>query len=198
MGIETAALMGLASSGMSALGSIQEGKQAKKWAKYQKKQAQADAINTIHAGQVEAKQIRNNADRGRKTAVADIASSGVVVGQDTAQDVEKRFNEVGEYDAQMTMFNANDAANRILAEGQAAYIQGKQAERAGYMKAFGSLLGGIGGVAGGWSTGGASAGGGGLGAFTGAAGMSNGIGSSAINKVGRSFGSSFSSGLKIR
>lgn len=141
MGVETALLIG-AGSGMSAMGAISSGKSAKAWGKYQQKQAQADAAAQIGASRVEANQIREQGAMQRSQATAATAASGVVVGQDTALDIEKRIDSRAEYDAQIVQYNAKDVANRILAEGDAAKIQGDQAYKASKIQAVGSLLGG--------------------------------------------------------
>lgn len=135
--------MGLMLGGgaMSALGSIQQGQDAKAWGKYQNKQAKADAFAQTQAAKVEQRKIREAASSQKSTAVSAISNAGLVVGDGTAADIESRITERGEYDAQMTMYNAQDQANRILAEGQAAKIQGNNQAQASYMQAAGSLLG---------------------------------------------------------
>lgn len=150
MGVETALIAGGAV--MSASGSMAAGKNAKKWGKYQQQQAQADAYARIGEGKVEANHIREQGAIQHSQAVAATAANGVVVGQDTAADIEKRIDSRAEYDAQITMYNAQDAANRILAEGNAAKIRGQQENKASKMQAVGSLLGGAASLAGKWST----------------------------------------------
>lgn len=150
MGVETALIVGGAA--MSAAGSVSSGKNAKAWGKYQQKQAQADAAAQIGAGKVEANNIRDQGAKQHSQAVAATAANGVVVGQDTAADIEKQIDSRTEYDAQITQYNAQDAANRILAEGEAANLRGQQEYQASKVQAVGSLLGGAASVAGKWST----------------------------------------------
>lgn len=140
--------MGLmaAGTGMSVLGSIQQGQDAKRWGKYQQKQARADAFAQIGSARVEQQKIREATSQQRSSATAAIAGSGVVVGDGTASDIEKRITERGRWDEEMTMYNAQDMANRILAEGQGARIQGDQKAQASYMQGLGSLLGGVAGA----------------------------------------------------
>lgn len=136
--------MGLmaAGTGMSVLGSIQQGQDAKGWGKYQQKQAKADAFAQIGSARVEQQKIREATEQQRSSATAAIAGTGVVVGDGTASDIEKRITERGRWDEEMTYYNALDQANRILAEGQAARIQGDEKAQASYMQGVGSLLGG--------------------------------------------------------
>ncbi len=138
MGVETALLVG--SAGLQTFGGLQSAKSAKAWGNYQNKQAQADAYARIGESNVEAQQIRNRAAQERSSAVAATAANGVVVGEGTAAEIERTITSRGEYDAQVELANGRDAANRILAEGEAAKLRGKQEAKAAYISTAGSLL----------------------------------------------------------
>lgn len=132
-----------ASVGMQAYGGIQSAKSAKAWGSYQKKQAQADALAEIGAAEVEAGYIREQAGRERSAATNAVATNGLVVGDGTAEVIEKDIIARGEHDAQMTIYNGQAAANRILAEGSAAKERGKQEAKAAYIGTAGSIFGTI-------------------------------------------------------
>lgn len=154
-GVEFAALAGGAGGfltaaapfvgvGASLLSSIGEAEANKKWGKYQMKQAKADASAAIGASRVEADMIRKAGNQQRSSAVASIADSGVVVGDGSAQEIEKDIVSNAEYDAMITLFDGQDAARRRIAEGQAAKYQAYNKASAAQGNMFGSLLGAAG------------------------------------------------------
>lgn len=130
--------------GVSLLSSIGESNANKKWGKYQMKQAKADANTAIGASRVEADMIRKAGNQQRSSAVASIADSGVVVGEGSAQEIEKDIIGNAEYDAMITLFDGQDAARRRIAEGQAAKYQAYNKASAASGGMFGSLLGAAG------------------------------------------------------
>lgn len=144
MGMDPVTMMAIgqmAGSGMSMLGAMDEKKQAKKWAKYQTRQAQADAAAALGAAKVEAGKIRQAATGVQGQAVAATADSGVVVGEGSAGLIEKTIRQRAEEDALMTLFDGEDAFRRGLAQAQAYKIQGKNASQQANSSMFGSLVG---------------------------------------------------------
>lgn len=144
MGMDPVTMMAIgqmAGSGMSMLGAMDEKKQAKKWAKYQTRQAQADAAAALGAAKVEAGKIRQAASAVQGQAVAATANSGVVVGEGSAGLIEKNIRQRAEEDALMTLFDGQDAFRRGLAQAQAYKIQGKAASEKANSQMFSSLVG---------------------------------------------------------
>ncbi|MFD1259790.1 hypothetical protein [Entomomonas asaccharolytica] len=131
----------IAGSGMSMLSAMGEKKQAKKWAKYQTRQAQADAATALGASRVEAEKIRQAAGVVQGQAVAATANSGVVVGDGSAGLIEKTIRQRAEEDALMAIFDGQDAFRRGIAQGQAYKLQGQNASQQANSKIFGSLIG---------------------------------------------------------
>lgn len=70
MGVETALMAG--GGALSVLGSISSGQDAKKWGKYQNKQAKADASATLGAARVEQRKIRESAAQQRSICVISV------------------------------------------------------------------------------------------------------------------------------
>lgn len=136
-----AGMLGLmATSGVSALSSINEGVQAKKFSKYQAKQSKADANAALGAAKVEANKIRSAASAAESQAVAATANSGVVVGDGSASLIEQSIRQRGEEDALMTIYDGQDARRRGYVQAKAYRIQGENAFNQGLRNSFGSLI----------------------------------------------------------
>lgn len=148
MGAEAALVATLASSAGSAIGSIQEGMQAKKWGKYQAKQAKADGRAALGAARLEAKKIREAASEQQGQAVAAIANSNVVVGEGSAGLIEKQIRQRAEEDAVMAIFDGEDTYKRQAAQAKAYRIQGDAAFKKSLWGAAGSAVQAVSGIAG--------------------------------------------------
>lgn len=142
----------IASAAVGVYSSIQEGKQQREWSEYQARQAEADAAAEKSAAQVHAEKIRKIARIQAGEANADLAASGVEVGQGTALNINKEIYANAEEDAVMTLFGGADRAARGNAEAAGYRIKGRQAQQAGYLKATSTALGAAHDVAKGWKS----------------------------------------------
>lgn len=147
----TTALMA-AGSAVSAIGAIQQGRQAKAMGDYQAAQARADADAARGQAEVEAAKIRKAGERQRSAAVAAMAAAGVTSNVGTAELINKEITANAEEDAINTIFDGGNRARQINASGQAAKIGGSNAFKAGFLNAGASALRGGSAFAGGWKT----------------------------------------------
>ena len=154
----------LASTAVSAVGSMQEGKAAAAEARYQSAVLKNNAVQAEYAakdaearGRVEELKQRISTRRliGRQRAV--LAANGVVVDQDSALDITADTEMLGEFDALTIRDNAAREAlafrqqrGQFLTEASLARMRGKQAQTAGFIGGGAALLGGLGSVAGKW------------------------------------------------
>lgn len=128
------------------LSSIQEAEKKKKWAKYQSKQAKADAYASLGAARVEAQKIREAAGTVQGESVASVAGSGAVVGDGSAGLIEKVIRQRAEEDALMALFDGEDAFKRGMAQAKSYKLQGKTSLLEMFSgKGTGALLGAAGG-----------------------------------------------------
>lgn len=143
MGMDPATMLlvgKMAGSGMSILGSMNDAKNAKKVAKYQRRQAEADGSAALGAANVEANKIRQAASGVQSQAVSASADSGVVVGDGSAGLAEKSIRQRAEQDALMTIFDGQDSFRRALAQGQSYKIQGQEGADAAFADGLGSMI----------------------------------------------------------
>lgn len=137
-------ILPLVSSALSLGSSIDGVEQDRKWANFEKKQQKADAWADWRVAEFNANQIRDKAKfQAEKLAASSAvaaANSGVLVGSDASDGIVKDLREVGEYDAQMTMYNANDTLQRALQKVKYNSIQQKQKRRASYWGVANNLI----------------------------------------------------------
>lgn len=141
-----------AGSAVSAIGAIQQGRQAQAMGNYQAAQAQADASATRGQAEVEAAKIRKAGERQRSAAVASMAAAGVSSNVGTADLINKEITANAEEDAINTIFDGGIRAKQISASGQAAKINGSNSAKAGFLNAGTSALRGGSSFASGWKT----------------------------------------------
>lgn len=139
MCISASVLMAIG-SGVSALGSIAQGQQAKAMGNYQAEQAAADAEAARGQAQVEAAKIRKAGERQRSSAIASMAAAGVDSNVGTAELINKEITAGAEEDALTAVFGGSTSARRLNAQGQAAKISGDNAARAGFLNAGSTAL----------------------------------------------------------
>lgn len=133
-------MMLIASAAMSATSAISEGKQKKDYANFQANQANADAQAEREQGVVEAGKIRKQGKYTSAEATSSLAASGVEVGAGTALKIDQQIARNTEEDAlQQILFGTRKGA-RLDQEATGLRAAGKNAQRAGFMKATGSLL----------------------------------------------------------
>ncbi|WP_460456308.1 hypothetical protein [Arenimonas alkanexedens] len=142
----------LLSAGMAAHTANQAGKQQAAWADYEAKQGEADANAERGAGQVEAERIRKMGKRQQAEAQAAFAGAGIGVGEGTPLDINRDIAAGAEADAYMAIVAGDDRGARLDAGAQGARLSGANAQYAGKMSAYGSMLEGASAVAGGWKS----------------------------------------------
>lgn len=140
----------IAAAAASAGAAIHQGEVQSNYGKYQRDQAAADAEAQRGAAQVEAERIRKAGKQQRAEAIAALAASGVNVDSATAVKIDQEITHNAEQDAYLTIVGGNDKAARLNAQGEGAYLQGRQGKMAGYVNAGSSLLEGASNVARGW------------------------------------------------
>jgi hypothetical protein len=132
----------VAITGFNAFQQVQAGNYAKGQAglqadqmDYQAKQEQQNALET-------ARIIRRAGHRAVGQATASYAGSGVVVGEGSAGDVEREMTQDVEHDAYQSILEGDRRALGLRTQGEMSRIDGSMKRTAGYMNAFGTVLGG--------------------------------------------------------
>jgi len=149
-------ILTVASTAMSVMGSIQQGKAAEAQGKYQAQVAANNAMlakqqgdDAIARGKQEEQAHRRRVGQTIGMQRANIAGSGFDLGDLTSQDIMGDSAKWGEIDA----FTIRDNAAReawgyeiqgmnYTADGQLARARGEQSRKASYWSAAGDLLGG--------------------------------------------------------
>ncbi len=127
--------LSIAGTAMSAIGAIQEGRQAAATGKYQAEQAAADADAQRAYAQIEAGKIRKERDRTVSAARASLAASGVGLDAGTAEMINQDIYARGEEDALTTVMNGNTQARKLNAQGQAYRLSGDNARTSSALRA---------------------------------------------------------------
>jgi hypothetical protein len=125
---------------MSAASAISEGKQKKDYANFQANQANADAIAEKEHGIVEAGKIRKQGKYTSAEAASALAGGGVEINAGTALKIDQQIARNTEEDALQQILFGTRKGGRLDQEATGLRAAGKNAQRAGYMKATGSLL----------------------------------------------------------
>lgn len=144
----------LFASGVSAGSAIMQGEQQKDYNEYLAKQAEADADTERQAGEIRAKERREQARRIAASARANIAASGLDVDSVTANAINADIIKRGELDALTDVDNSLDAATRMRAQASGLRFDGRQAQTGGYAQAASTIASY--GAASGWYGGGGS------------------------------------------
>lgn len=118
----------------------------------QRAQAQIDANYAASEAELQARTIRKAGDRQRAEARAALAGSGVVVGEGTAEQIDKEIQTNVEEDALMAIYDGRNRSQSILQGGRIAASRSENQARAAGYAATGSALSGINTVASGWAT----------------------------------------------
>lgn len=134
------AWVAIASTAISALGSIKQGNAEQAAANYNAAQASADADANTAAAKVEAQRIRQQGAQQASSANASYGASGVEAGEGTALRVTSGIAGDAEQDAYATILNGVNGSNRMRAQAQADVISGKNAATAGHINAGSVLL----------------------------------------------------------
>jgi hypothetical protein len=125
---------------MEFSGKLQQGRAAQR-------QANAEAAGLEYQAAIEqdnalaqAQQIRRQGVRDRGQTVAAVAASGVKIGEGSALDAEREVMQDAEADAYMAILNGDNAARGLRADAQNRRRAGRDAKRASYLSAVGTLL----------------------------------------------------------
>lgn len=143
-------LVGLASSGVSAVGQIQQGNAAAAAAKFKSKQERMQAEDALKRGaqEEEAQRRKTAALLGRQKAV--MAASNVDLGSGSPLAILGDTAMLGELDAQRIKDNADREAAFYNTQATLTEAEGDAAKSAGMMAGFGTVLGGVGTLASKW------------------------------------------------
>jgi hypothetical protein len=137
-----APIMGLAGAGVSALSSIQGGRQAKAAAKYEARQMEFNAGQQVAAGQQESIKAQREADILSSRALAIAGASGAGTVDPNVLRIVSGIKGEGEYNAQMASYNARSSSEGMKAQAGARRLEGKNALKAGWINAGATVLSG--------------------------------------------------------
>jgi len=141
-----------ASAGVSALGSIAGGNAANSQAKYQASQQDYQANVEQDNALAQAQVIRKSAREARASATAGYAGSGVVVGEGSAQEVDRAILNDSEHDAFTAILNGNRRARGLRQDAEVTRAAGKNAQKAGLFNGLGTALSAGYKIGSGWKT----------------------------------------------
>lgn len=133
-------ILSVAGSAVGGLGAIQSGKAQQASSEYQAAQLEAAAKTERATAQREAKEERRQASLLQSRARAVGANSGGGIDFELAGDIEAD----GEYRALTALWEGEEAAKGREAQAAASRFEGRQAKRAGLLRAGGTILGGAG------------------------------------------------------
>lgn len=130
----------MASSAVSSIGNLIEGRQAKSYYNYKADQAEADAAYERGAAEVRASKIRKAGVLQQAEVKAGYAGAGIDVGSGTplttAEAVQRNISE----DATNTLYTGQRRANVLEAEAGGYRAAGTRAQTSSYLAAGRSLL----------------------------------------------------------
>lgn len=151
-GISAAALaLTAVGTAVSVYSSQQQAKRADAMADYQTAQARADSATAVSSAQVQARAIRKAGARQQGEARAALASSGVIVGEGTAEQIDTSIAAANEEDALMAIYDGNTRAGQIRQGGNISAIQSQNQASAARTGAWTSALQGGATIARGWN-----------------------------------------------
>lgn len=129
---------------LSAMGSLKEGNNANKLAKYQARQMETNAKQAVAEGTFAAEEERRKTDLLASRAMAVAAASGGGALDPTVVKILQGIESQGSLNSATEMYNASESARGMTDQAQATRYSGKQAKKAGQMKAIKSVLSGAG------------------------------------------------------
>ena len=135
-------MMAMAGAGMSALSSISGGRQAKAASKFEARQMEYNAGQREAAGQQEAIKARRESDILASRALAIAGASGAGTVDPNVLRIVSGIKGEGEYNAQMSRYNAKSGAESMRAQARATRMEGKNAQKAGWINAGATVLSG--------------------------------------------------------
>jgi hypothetical protein len=134
--------MAAASTAASVMGAQQQAKNQEAVAKHNAAQAQADANAEQSAAEVHADKIRKAGRIKASEATAQLAGSGVDVGEGSAVRINEDITAGAEEDAVMTVFGGKDRAARLNSQAAMDKWSASNYSKAGTINAASSVLSG--------------------------------------------------------
>jgi hypothetical protein len=144
---QLAAPIAIGGSLLSAFGSIQDGQQQYAAAQYQAKQLQQNAGQTEAAGQRDAENQTRQSLLMQSRALAVAGASGAGAVDPTVLKLISGIAMEGDLAARTAMYNADEQARGMRNQASATVYEGKQARKAGKIKALSTVLSGMGNTA---------------------------------------------------
>lgn len=129
-----------ASATTQVIGGLAQGRAAQRAANEQAAQLDYQAAVDQDNAQAQAEQIRRQGRSDRGTTLSRIAASGIKIGEGSALDAERRVMEDSEVDASLAILNGDRAARSARAQAESTRRAGRDARRASYLAAAGTLL----------------------------------------------------------
>ena len=137
-GMSLSTILSAGGTAVSAIGAIQQGKSQQASANYQAAQLEAAGKAEQAASQREAEEERRQKRLMQSRARAVGAASGGGIDLELAGDIE----EEGEYRALTALWEGTEAAKGRRAQAAASRFEGRQARKAGFLRAGRTILGG--------------------------------------------------------
>jgi hypothetical protein len=158
MGVVEGGILAYAAAAASVVGTavsvysqMEQADQADKIANQQANQAREDAQFALSEAQLQAKAIRKAAEKQRSEARGALASSGVVVGVGTAEQIDEEIQAGGEEDALMAIYDGTNRARAITQGGEINTSRSRNSASAARYGAASSALQGGSTLARGWT-----------------------------------------------
>ena len=136
-------IAGLAGTGLSAYGAIQQGNARKAAADAQAAAYNQQAVSTLQQGQYEAQRKQEDIDRTMGTYIAQAAGSGIDLSSNSLTDGVAGIASNGALDVGAIQNNHLAQARNLVYQGQLARQGGQADQQAGVIGAFGSAVDGL-------------------------------------------------------
>lgn len=140
----------VAGTAMTAYGSIQQGKAAKAQGEYNARVSENNAQRARNKGTDQENNFRLKTQQLRKQQEAQFGANGVQLGSGSAADILADTDNFGEVDALNIRSNTDSEVEGYLTDANNSRIQGNNAQRAGNVGAFSSVLSNVGTVSSKW------------------------------------------------
>jgi hypothetical protein len=134
----------VASTAISAAGTIAAGNAQKAAGKWQQQEAERAAKAERAGAQREAEQLGRRRDLASSRLQAVAAGSGFSATDSTALTLNEDIQRYGTYQAQMAQYGGEDRATGLRAQGAMARFSGDAAASGSRLRALGTVIGGVG------------------------------------------------------
>jgi len=147
----SAVVIGVVGAGISAAGAVSSSNAQKKAGKYgaeaggrQKAQSEYESKIILEKSQEQARQVRAQAINVRGTQIATAASSGVLVGDGSSQDMVDEVSRLSEQDAVAYLWDGANGSISATEQGRLADLEGQQRAKQANAAANATLVSGFG------------------------------------------------------